>query len=229
LPQACQEFRDQISGFENEELNIQEEMHGATPTEKTRLMEKLRNLGKAKSEIERRLAECERNENVWHRLNFIMQRQQQTNWCVAACACSINAYYDPNSTFKQCDIPNAEFNRTDCCTNGSSKDCNKPLSYSQALSNTRNLRSWKFAPVTMDYIEDQIYEHRPIGAGITWSEEPAPGEAKGHAVVITGYNMGLDSFAIEDPFWGKLDISLDTFTNYYRGHGKWTHTYYTQR
>jgi hypothetical protein len=45
---------------------------------------------------------------AWHRLDFTMQHQQQTNWCWAAVSTSVALFYDPVSTWTQCAVASAK-------------------------------------------------------------------------------------------------------------------------
>lgn len=45
---------------------------------------------------------------IWKRLNFAMQHQAQDQWCWAATSVSIAAFYEPNTSWTQCSMTNAE-------------------------------------------------------------------------------------------------------------------------
>src|SRR5204863_1759343 len=60
----------------------------------------------------------------WHRLDFSMQHQQQTNWCWAAVSTSVALFFNPSSGWTQCAVANGELNRNDCCGAGASGPCN---------------------------------------------------------------------------------------------------------
>ena len=156
---------------------------------------------------------------VWHRLVFAMQTQQQTNWCWAAVAASVSAFFDPNTNWRQCSIVNAEFNRNDCCTNGSSANCNKPWYIDLGLQRTGNFRSKSTGAGTMTDVSQDVNISRPLCVRIGWSG------GGGHAVAIDGYHRGLDMVAIDDPWYGASDVSLATFQTAYQGSGSWTHSY----
>ena len=47
----------------------------------------------------------------WHRIPFVMQHQQQTQWCWAAVSVSVSHYYSPWSGWTQCAMVNAELVR----------------------------------------------------------------------------------------------------------------------
>jgi hypothetical protein len=158
-------------------------------------------------------------EEVWHRLAFVMQPQQQTQWCWAAVAASVSAFFNPSTTWMQCDIVNAEFGRTDCCANGSSADCNKPWYIDQGLQRTGNFRSKSTGAGTMTDVSQDVDISRPLCVRIGWSG------GGGHAVAIDGYHRGLNMVAIDDPWYGASDVSLATFRTAYQGSGSWTHSY----
>src|SRR6185295_10194838 len=77
---------------------------------------------------------------VWSRLDFNMLHQEQSNWCWCATSLSVHRYYDPTSSFSQCQAANMILPRTDACTNPTSADVNKPWFLDDALSDFGNLR-----------------------------------------------------------------------------------------
>ena len=170
------------------------------------------------------LAQCRaRLDEGWKRLCFIMQHQEQTNWCWAATAASVSVFFDPNTIWAtQCSIVNAEFGRTDCCTNGSSANCNKPWYIDLGLQRTGNFRSKSTGAGTMTDVSQDVDIGRPLLVRIGWSG------GGGHAVAIDGYNQALDMVAVDDPWYGASDVSLPVFQTAYQGSGAWTHTYRVQ-
>jgi len=158
----------------------------------------------------------------WVRLNFSMQHQQQTQWCWAATACSISAFFNPNTQWIQCRLVNAELGRSDCCNNGSSNDCNKPWYLDKALTRTGNLQSFSAGAASIEDILKEIENGNPICVRIGWHG------GGGHAVAIEGYNYDLNMVAVEDPWYGSSDVTLDTFKNAYKGSGTWTHRCYVK-
>ena len=156
---------------------------------------------------------------VWKRLNFVMQHQQQGNWCWAAVAASVSAYFNPNTTWTQCKIANAELGQTDCCTNGSSASCNVPWYLDRALTLTGNFVSMSSGAGTMNDVTQEINNNRPLCVRIGWSG------GGGHFVAIDGYNIGLDMVAVDDPWSGASDVDLSVFQTAYNGSGSWTHSY----
>lgn len=158
---------------------------------------------------------------LWSRISFVMQHQQQTNWCWAAVAASVSAFFNPSTTWTQCAIVNAELGRNDCCTNGSSANCNKAWYLDKALTRTGNFVSMSAGAGTMNDVAQEIDNNRPLCARIGWS---GPNDG-GHFVAIDGYNRNLDMVAVDDPWSGASDVDLTVFQTAYHGSGSWTHSY----
>lgn len=158
--------------------------------------------------------------NLWKRINFVMQHQEQTNWCWAATAVSVSAFFNPATPWTQCKLVNAEFNRTDCCTYGSSSNCNKPWYLDRALIRTGNYVSGPTPGAgTMTDVKNEISNNRPLCVRIGWSG------GGGHAVALDGYSESLGMVAVDDPWYGSSDVSLSVFQTSYQGAGSWTHSY----
>jgi len=157
---------------------------------------------------------------IWHRINFIMQQQQCGQWCWAAAAVSVCAFFNPNQTWTQCSLVNAEFNRPDCCVVGCSQACNQPWYLSNALQRTGNYVALASGVCTMNQIKQEIDNNRPLCVRIEWNG------GGGHIVAIDGYNQSLDMVAVDDPSAGSSDIDLTIFQTAYQGVGTWTHSYW---
>ena len=155
------------------------------------------------------------------RLNFNMEPQQQTNWCWAAVSKSVAAYYEPATTWTQCEVANGERGRTDCCTNGSSADCNQYGTLNTALQRVGHLDRMVSAPATFTEMYDEVRRGRPVGARTAWAGGGA------HFLAIIG-SVGGGFLAVDDPIYAKSDVSDSAFRTMYQGSGTWTHTYYTR-
>jgi len=137
-----------------------------------------------------------------------MQHQEYNNWCWAAVTVSVANFYSKKDTWKQCNLANQSFNRTDCC-NGSG--CNKDHTFDAALRLTRNYRD-QVPPLPFEDIMKEINTGRPIVIRLM----PRVGEI-GHAVVITGYNNDhpdKPKIKIQNPdYWFSSDTvcDFDTF------------------
>jgi len=152
---------------------------------------------------------------TWIKLNFVMQNQEQINWCWAAVTVSICKFFNPNCSWTQCSLVNAEFERSDCCVNGSSDDCNQPWRFFKALTRTGNLQSQTYNAASFENIMREINKKHPISAGINWSG------GGGHNVAIIGFHFALRMVAIEDPLYGPSTLSYEVFKSAYLGFGTW--------
>ncbi len=159
-------------------------------------------------------------------LCFVMQHQEQTQWCWSATATSVALYYNGASTWTQCTLVNAELGRSDCCTNPSSGDCNKPWTLSTALTRVGHLASVSGSSTSFANVRTELDNRRPLGVRIGWSG------GGGHFNVIGCYTwnslLRLQSVEIEDPWYGTSVWDYDTFRTAYQGSGSWTHSYKTQ-
>jgi len=72
-------------------------------------------------------------------------------------------------------------------------------------------------------VDDEIDAGRPLGIRVAWSGGGA------HFLAIIGYLEDVENYvAVDDPIYGKSDLTYDTLGTNYQGSGTWTHTYYTQ-
>jgi Papain-like cysteine protease AvrRpt2 len=158
---------------------------------------------------------------LWHRLDFAMQHQQQTNWCWAAVATSVSLFYDPASTWTQCAVANSELGRTDCCGTGASGPCNVYGFLGSSLTTVGHLDHQTGSTSTFGDVQTEIDAGRPLCARTAWSGGGA------HFLAIIGYRIFDEMLAVDDPWYGKSDVSYATFTSSYQGSGSWTHSYFT--
>lgn len=159
----------------------------------------------------------------WDRLSFNMQAQQQTNWCWAATSTSVSYFYDAGSTWTQCSVANAQVGRSDCCGTGASGPCNIYGYLDDALTRTGNFDHRDNSAATFQQVKTQINSGRPVGMRTAWSGGGA------HFLALIGYlDDTTDYVAVDDPIYGKSDVSWSTILSSYQGSGSWTHTYYTQ-
>jgi hypothetical protein len=63
---------------------------------------------------------------------------------------------------------------------------------------------------------------RPLGVRTDWSGGGA------HFLRHYRYRIRNNMLADDDPFYGKSDVGLSTFTSSYQGSGSWTHSYFTK-
>ncbi|HET6998210.1 MAG TPA: papain-like cysteine protease family protein [Solirubrobacterales bacterium] len=159
----------------------------------------------------------------WDRLNFTIQRQEQTQWCWAAVSTSIARFYDAGTSWTQCRVAGAELNSSTCCEDGSSSECNQPWYLDRALNRAGALAGMEAPPSTgLGRAPDEIQDGRPVCVRIGWSG------GGGHFIVIEGYRYDREQVALEDPWYGSSDLPVNSFRTAYQGTGSWTHTYLTK-
>jgi hypothetical protein len=159
----------------------------------------------------------------WDRLCFQMQHQQQTNWCWAAVSTSVAQYYDPATSWTQCAVANGELGRTDCCGGAASTSCNVYGTLNTALTRVGHLDRMVSGGATFQEVDDEIDAERPLGLRVAWSGGGA------HFLAVIGYLEGVVEYvAVDDPIYGKSDLTFSALTTSYQGSGSWTHTYYTK-
>ncbi|MFT3877512.1 MAG: papain-like cysteine protease family protein [Propioniciclava sp.] len=157
-------------------------------------------------------------------LSFTMQAQLASNWCWAATASSVSRFFWSWSTWAQCTIANAELGRNDACNSPIPSGANVPWYLDRSLARTNNFVSIHSGPASFATIRAEIDAGRPVGARIGWSG------GGGHFMVIYGYAKWLNTewVYIDDPIYGKSQLTLSNFTNNYQGSGTWTHYYLTK-
>jgi Papain-like cysteine protease AvrRpt2 len=161
------------------------------------------------------------------KLSFIMQSQQQTEWCWAAVSASVAGFFNslgPAGTpWKQCEVANKVRNDTTCCQNGASSNCNHDDLLDSALTVVGHLVGPVAAnPLLFPGVENEINLNRPVALRIGWYS------GGGHFVAIDGYDDtgGVQIVDVEDPWYGPSTYDYTQFcTGYQSGAGQWTHTY----
>ncbi|WP_327090202.1 hypothetical protein OIE66_06155 [Nonomuraea sp. NBC_01738] len=162
------------------------------------------------------------------RLNFVMQHQQQTQWCWSATSVSVAAFFNAATAWTQCSLVNAERGLATCCGPAASdgSTCNQPWYTNSALTRVGHLRDVVGAALSLDQIRAELLATSPVGVRIGWAG------GGGHAVVVRGRYVdgnGVEYVSVADPWDGDSDVPYETFRNNYRGAGTWTHTYRTKR
>lgn len=157
-------------------------------------------------------------------MSFQMQTQQQSQWCWAAVTASVAGFYNSGSDWTQCSLANAELGQTTCCADGSTSQCNQWWYLDRSLGRTGNLTGVEMGTLTVEGIDAELDNQRPVGARVQWSD------GSGHFVIISGVGVDAKTIAIEDPFYGSSFMSYDTFKDNYQGLGGfWERTYRTNK
>jgi hypothetical protein len=181
-------------------------------------------------------------------INFRIQIQEQSEWCWAAVAASVEKYFNPRSTLEQCNVVNRVLKPTStdlpgdecaggcddckCCCDPDSDFCNTPAPLEDALQEIHKWRITLARPLTFDEVQREIDRGRPIGVGITWaSGNSAPNgtdpKPQGHFLVVRGYRVlssGERQVYVADPLNASGLVDFDEFTLTYYGDGAWTET-----
>ena len=154
-------------------------------------------------------------------LPFTMQKQTQSNWCWAATSTSIAIYYNASAGWAQCLVAKQALAK-ECCSNPS--PCNVPWYLDRALQITGNFVMLT-GPLSAAAIQAELQKGNVIGTRIGWNG------GSGHFMVIYGCGnnpAGIFFIRIDDPVYGKSDLTLTDYSHNYKGSGSWTHTYFTK-
>ncbi|QLY28344.1 fascin domain-containing protein [Nocardia huaxiensis] len=159
------------------------------------------------------------------RLDFRMQHQQQTQWCWAATAASVELFYNPASQWTQCAVVDAEVGRSDCCGGaGSVYPCNQPWWLDRALQRVGHYNQI-MGPMTTLQLATELTHALPVGTRVGWAG------GGGHFMVLRARFVadGVEYVSVADPWYGDSDVTDASYRNAYQGSGTWTHSYKTKR
>jgi len=94
-------------------------------------------------------------------LSFVMEPQAQDNWCWAAVAVSVAAFYSPATPWTQCALADAALQRDDCCGDGASGLCNVPWYLERSLAGVGRLNSLTHSALSFVAVMDEIDAGNP--------------------------------------------------------------------
>lgn len=167
--------------------------------------------------------------DVEKQLAYTQQQQQQSNWCWAATAVSVYAFY--GRTLSQCELVGAFYggkSGTKCCDTPCSSSCNQTLETAKAFRQLSILAGVD-GPINFSRVKRQIDNNRPISCGVFWTLGGG-----GHAVVIDGYteisSPVIEMVYVQDPASAGEGVCVlyTEFLTRYRGDGAWRKTRLTQ-
>jgi hypothetical protein len=167
---------------------------------------------------------------------FTMQPQQETYWCWAAVAVSINDFLNPpglaagftQSTLATQLLEQQGITAPDCSETPGSTVCNQPQRLDVALTITGNLRqdgALSKQHLTFDCIQDWMNAQLPVGARIKWRGVGA------HFIALSGCKVmssGQRMVLVQDPNTSPTClgfIDYDTVVEDYQQAGYWDDTY----
>lgn len=162
---------------------------------------------------------------------FRVRHQEQDNWCWAALAVSVEAFYTRTTPRTQCSLVNTTIGRTDCCERTPCAACNTSYSIGRGLSNLNCLNGSTIPnSISFSDVRTQIADSKPIGIRVLWA---GGSTTVGHALSIYGYkteNLAAADVTIDvsDPTHGLSTVKFARFPANYHGGVFWTHTYKTK-
>lgn len=172
---------------------------------------------------------------------FTMQPQEESDWCWAAVAVSVNDYFAKRATqWTQATLATKVVeadlglppNSLDCSKSPLQKKCNRPEGLDDALRIAGNLSDIgaRFNQyLVFDSIVKWVDQQIPIGARIVWNRGGA------HFIALDGYRelaTGEQMVHVQDPIYrSSLQLYDDLVGDYLQlqtGGGKWQDTYPVQ-
>jgi hypothetical protein len=167
-----------------------------------------------------------------------MQCQQESEWCWAAVAVSINDYLDPPAAqavggpaWTQPSLATLvlaqelQWNPPVDCSADPNQTCDQPAGLDDALTITKNLMQGGFRSNSfLDFTSLQMFmdQQLPVGARILW---PAGGA---HFIALSGYQLfstGEQKVMVEDSLYGPSVQDYSSLRGQYIYQGVWNDSY----
>ncbi len=164
---------------------------------------------------------------------FVMQKQEQTQWCWAAVSVSHALFYDPGAIWTQCAVACAEKGGPCCDAQPAQiKPCNHWHYLESALARVGIHRDLD-DPVPFATVRSEIDGEHPLPCRVGWWGDDGALDGSGHFVTLSGWALtstGAEYVDVEDPWYqtepGKpAHIEFAEFESDYRNQGEWTHSY----
>ena len=158
-------------------------------------------------------------------LPFTMQVQQQTEWCWAATAASVSAYYNAAPVLTQCQVASECLGGLECCITPLPPppppywEGNCSFALDAALSVVKHLAAGPTGAVLpFASIMSEINGQRPVCCHISC----------GHFNAIVGYhNDSTQDIVVRDPLHGEQTLPYAMFVSNYNG-SAWDDSYLTK-
>lgn len=135
-------------------------------------------------------------------INVPQIKQEQRNWCWAACAEMILYYYrgTAGTPTQQCKFADKLFCETECCSEPYSSACNRPCEIRDvsALYSSQGIHSKLVNnPVPFSTLQSEIGDGRPVEVAYFRRDSEEPG----HLVIVRGWRIdGNEEFVhVNDP------------------------------
>lgn len=149
-------------------------------------------------------------------------KQEQKNWCWAACTDMIASYYG-NAALRQCACANWLFGRSDCCGSPGSSDCDRGCAVddvSRVLAHFGIHSSLINGTVPFSTLKTEVDAARPVEVAYFWSS------GGGHVAIVCAWdhNTTGDFVRVNDPAYGSGGVYYKNLLTAY-GMGKWVYTW----
>ena len=154
---------------------------------------------------------------------FRMQNQEMDNWCWAAVSVSVDRFFAPRSTLRQCRMAQKILKLKRCTGRNCTEACDQPWYLDKALRRVGRLRGHPLGRLKFAQVQQEIDNGVPVCVRIGWRG------GGGHFVVITGYSVSgrsnIERLQIKDPLYADAIVNYKSFVSSYRGAGRWTDTF----
>lgn len=155
-------------------------------------------------------------------LSVPMIKQEQTQWCWAACSDMVLHYYG-NPGVAQCEFANWLFSQSACCNVPSSSLCNRPCQVqdvSRVYSNWSVKSSLVMSTVPFATLDSEVAASRPVEVAYAWNG------GGGHVALVTQTAVvsSRSVVRVNDPAYGSGGVSYDDLLTAY-GMGRWFATW----
>src|SRR5947207_2381161 len=128
---------------------------------------------------------------------FVMESQEQSEWCWAAVSVSVDHYFSTASNSTQCRVARDVLGLAGCCSNPD--PCNEPARLQDALESVNCLAASPTGPLSFAEVRQVIDASKPVCLRIGWDG------GGGHFLALCGYRLsssGIPLVDVEDPLYG---------------------------
>jgi hypothetical protein len=164
------------------------------------------------------------------RLPFSMERPQPTEWCWAATAAAISAFYSllhhAGQAYSVCQVATKCLGSSCCPEPLDPQDLrNQEYALEGALNAVGHLAQDPIGgALDFSSVVGEINAQRPVCCHITWD---AGNPDNGHFNAIVGYDLANQDVDVCDCLYGDQTLPYATFTNAYQTNGSWDVSYLT--
>jgi hypothetical protein len=155
-------------------------------------------------------------------LNVPEIKQEQTQWCWAACAQMVLRFYG-NGAVRQCEFANWLFGQSGCCQAPGTSLCNRPC---QVTDVVRVYAAWaktcSYVPSNVAFatLQAEINAGRPVEVGYRWNG------GGGHVAIVCAWDINATGpfLRVNDPWYGSGGVYYSNLLTAY-GLGSWQWTW----